>query len=134
MEVEKGVRRWVVDISQWNPSSHDFSRAMSYLPPKEHTSISRHVKLEDRKRALVSSLLQYALVRQVLGISPDEIIIKRTAVGKPYLENYEVDLKFSNFNFNVSHHGDYVAIASEPICIVGLDIVSCDIPGGDTVS
>lgn len=35
---------------------------------------------------------------------------------------------FPNFNFNVSHHGDYVAIASEPICLVGLDIVSYSIP------
>lgn len=28
-------------------------------------------------------------------------------------------LRFPNFNFNVSHHGDYVAIASEPVCLVG---------------
>jgi 4'-phosphopantetheinyl transferase len=42
---------------------------------------------------------------------------------------------FPNFNFNVSHHGDYVAIASEPLCLVGIDIVSFDIPqGGETVA
>ena len=38
-----------------------------------------------------------------------------------------------NFNFNASHHGDYVAIASEPICIVGLDIVSHSIPEKETI-
>lgn len=42
--------------------------------------------------------------------------------------------EFPNFNFNVSHHGDYVAIASEPLCLVGLDIVSCTIPWKETVS
>lgn len=33
-----------------------------------------------------------------------------------------------NFNFNVSHHGDYVVIASEPLCLVGLDVVSYTAP------
>lgn len=43
--------------------------------------------MEDRKRALVSRLLQYALIHQVLGISYNEIVIRRTAEGKPYLVN-----------------------------------------------
>lgn len=45
----------------------------------------RFVRLEDRKRALVSRLLQYALVHEVLGIPNNEIVIKRTLEGKPYL-------------------------------------------------
>ena len=44
-----------------------------------------------------------------------------------------MNLKFPNFNFNVSHHGDYVAVASEPICLVGLDIVSNSIPGKESI-
>ncbi|KAJ0102658.1 hypothetical protein Patl1_05888 [Pistacia atlantica] len=91
------------------------------------------LKMEDRKRALVSRLLQNALVHEVLGIPVDEIIIKRTIEGKPYLECDKVGMEFPNFNFNVSHHGDYVAIASEPLCLVGLDIVSCIIPCRETV-
>lgn len=30
-----------------------------------------------------------------------------------------------NFNFNVSHEGDYVILATENVCIVG---VSCGLP------
>lgn len=41
--------------------------------------------MEDRKRALVSRLLQYAIVHEVLGLPYEEIIIKRTFEGKPYL-------------------------------------------------
>ncbi|KAK9283312.1 hypothetical protein L1049_011550 [Liquidambar formosana] len=131
--MEKGVQRWCVDISQWNPSHHDFSFAMSLLPQHEHSSITRYVKMEDRKRALVSRLLQYALVHEVLGIPFNEIIIKRTVEGKPYLESDKVSSEFPNFNFNASHHGDYVAIASEPLCLVGLDIVSEVIPTKETI-
>ncbi|XP_042484614.1 L-aminoadipate-semialdehyde dehydrogenase-phosphopantetheinyl transferase-like isoform X2 [Macadamia integrifolia] len=129
--MEKGVRRWLVDISKWNPSRDEFSFLVSLFPPDEHSSITRFVKFEDRKRAIVSRLLQYALVNEVLGIPFNEIIIRRTIEGKPYLESKE-NLEFPNFNFNVSHHGDYVGIASEPLCLVGLDIVSHFIPRHET--
>ncbi|KAG2650394.1 hypothetical protein PVAP13_1NG193957 [Panicum virgatum] len=39
-------------------------------------------------------------------------------------------LTFPNFNFNTSHQGDYVGIASEPLCLVGLDIISVFKPQG----
>lgn len=45
----------------------------------------------------------------------------------------KANVGFPNFNFNASHHGDYVAIASEPICLVGLDIVSHFTPEKETV-
>ncbi|XP_059434759.1 uncharacterized protein LOC132167752 isoform X1 [Corylus avellana] len=131
--MEKGVRRWVVDISKWDPSPQEFSSALSILPQHEHPSISRFFRMEDRIRALVSRLLQYSLVHEVLGIPFDEITINRTVEGKPYLEYDKVGWEFPNFNFNVSHHGDHVAIASEPLCLVGLDIVSCVIPQKETV-
>uniref|UniRef100_A0A2P2J885 holo-[acyl-carrier-protein] synthase n=2 Tax=Rhizophora mucronata TaxID=61149 RepID=A0A2P2J885_RHIMU len=131
--MEKGVERWMVDISKWNPSPRDFSAALSALPQQEHPSITRFVKLEDRKRALVSRLLQYTLVHEVLGIPYDKIVIKRTLEGKPYSENGKLGSRFPNFNFNVSHHGDFVAIASEPLCLVGVDIVCCIKPQRKTV-
>jgi hypothetical protein len=43
--MEKGVRRWVVDISKWDPSPHEFSSALSLLPQREHPSISRSANL-----------------------------------------------------------------------------------------
>ncbi|KAL0403553.1 UNVERIFIED_CONTAM: hypothetical protein Sradi_1996100 [Sesamum radiatum] len=110
MELEKGVQRWVVDIAEWEPSSDDFSQAMAFLPHHEYASITRFVKLEDRKRALISRLLQYALVHQVLGITFDDIVIRRTPEGKPFLvsiarghprtaiESYKRTLKQTEFD------------------------------------
>lgn len=69
----------------------------------------------------------------MLGIPYEQISIERTLEGKPYLECDKDVTEFPNFNFNVSHHGDYVAIASEPLCLVGLDIVSCTFPWKETV-
>uniref|UniRef100_K7MAV8 holo-[acyl-carrier-protein] synthase n=1 Tax=Glycine max TaxID=3847 RepID=K7MAV8_SOYBN len=133
--MEEGVRRWVVDISKWDPHPSHFSFALSLLPSHEHSSVTRFVKMEDRKRALVSRMLQYVLVHDVLQIPFPDIVIKRTLEGKPYLDYYDkFDLRFPNFNFNVSHHGDYVAIASEPVCLVGVDIVSYDVPQGETTT
>lgn len=131
--MEKGVKRWLVDISNWNPSALAFSQAISLLPQHSHSSITRFVKLEDQKRTLVSRLLQFTLVHEVLQIPLGEIVIKRTLEGKPFLEYKKSKLAFPNFNFNVSHHGDYVAIASEPICLVGVDIVSFFTPEKETV-
>lgn len=134
-KMEEGVRRWVVDISKWDPHPSHFSFALSLLPSHEHSSVTRFVKMEDRKRALVSRMLQYVLVHDVLQIPFPDIVIKRTLEGKPYLDYYDkFDLRFPNFNFNVSHHGDYVAIASEPVCLVGVDIVSYDVPQGETTT
>ncbi|KAL3033797.1 hypothetical protein AAZX31_02G156000 [Glycine max] len=132
--MKEGVRRWVVDISKWDPHPSHFSFALSLLPFHEHSSVTRFVKMEDRKRALVSRMLQYVLVHDVLQIPFPDIVIKRTLEGKPYLDYDKFDLRFPNFNFNVSHHGDYVAIASEPVCLVGVDIVSYDVPQGETTT
>ncbi|KAH7536937.1 hypothetical protein FEM48_Zijuj03G0039200 [Ziziphus jujuba var. spinosa] len=132
--MERGVQRWAVDISDWKPSFQDFSFALSLLPVQDCDSVTRFIKMEDRKRALVSRMLQYAIVHEVLGIPYGEIIIKRTLEGKPYLESGKHFQEFPNFNFNTSHHGDYVAIASEPLCLVGLDIVSNVIPWKETVT
>lgn len=45
----------------------------------------RYIKFEDRKRALVSRLLQRKLVHSLLKVAYEDIVIERTREGKPYL-------------------------------------------------
>ncbi|XP_015698586.2 L-aminoadipate-semialdehyde dehydrogenase-phosphopantetheinyl transferase isoform X2 [Oryza brachyantha] len=122
-------RRWLVDAARWRPSPAQFQAAASLLPPHERTAITRFVREDDRKRALVSRLLQYSLVHHVLGIPLHQIRINRTLEGKPYLNKNGT---FPGFNFNTSHQGNYVGIASEPLCLVGLDIACISKPQGET--
>nr|CAB3459281.1 unnamed protein product [Digitaria exilis] len=131
MEKEGGVRRWLVDVARWRPSPAQFDAVVALLPSHERPAIARFVREDDRKRALVSRLLQYSLVHHVLRIPFRQINICRTPEGKPYLKNGSA---LPNFNFNTSHQGDYVGIASEPFCLVGLDIASVSKPQGETAS
>lgn len=39
--VENGVRRWLVNVSQWNPSEAQFASVISLFPVDEQTAITR---------------------------------------------------------------------------------------------
>lgn len=108
------MRRWVVDISKWDPQPYEFSFALSLLPSQEHSSVTRYYtfyslnlviqingfltftfarffKMEDRKRALISRMLQYALLYDLVKInkpffSQHNFIIQRTSQAKPFLD------------------------------------------------
>ena len=85
MEGESGVRRWLVDIARWRPSPAQFDAAAALLPAHERAAVARFVKEDDRKRALVSRLLQRALAHRVLRVPLRRISVRRTPEGKPYL-------------------------------------------------
>ncbi|CAM6129897.1 unnamed protein product [Calypogeia fissa] len=122
--MEVGVQRWAVNIRTWTPSESLFSAFVDLLPLYERPLVLRYIKFEDRKRALVSRLLQRKLVHTLLKIAYDDIRIERTREGKPYLANRTDNSPFPNLNFNVAHHGNYVVLASEPVCLVGVDIMT----------
>eukprot|EP00899_Mesostigma_viride_P019490 jgi/Mesvir1/27542/Mv07300-RA.1 len=94
------------------------------LPANEREDVMRFRREEDRKRAIVSRLLQRHVINSVLNVPYADISIARTLQGKPYLANSVTDARFPNFNFNATHHGDYVALASEPLCLVGVDVMA----------
>ncbi len=84
---------------------------------------------DDRRRALVSTLLQRWIVRKQLNVDRNECFeIKRTIENKPYavlksssIPAEETSLGF--WNYNLSHHGIYVGICCDTSKLVGVDIV-----------
>lgn len=65
-------------------------------------------------------------VEEQLGIPYNEIIFDRTEKGKPYLKNESTI--FPNFNFNVSHQGQFAVLAAEPEWQVGIDVMQVEKP------
>jgi len=63
-------------------------------------------------------------IEKCLGLKWDRIEIKRTKGRKPFVSNAQKPSHMPNFNFNVSHEGDYIVLASEPVCIVGVDVAA----------
>ncbi|BBN09973.1 hypothetical protein Mp_4g24110 [Marchantia polymorpha subsp. ruderalis] len=122
--METGVQRWAVNVGMWSPSEAQFSGFVGLLPIAERPLVLRYVKFEDKKKALVSRLLQRKLVHSLLDVEYGDIVIERTREGKPYLANQIDCCEMPNFNFNVSHQGNFVVLASEPLCIVGVDVMT----------
>lgn len=68
------------------------------------------------------------LVAEKLNIPWNNIRLQRTAKGKPVLAKDSLN-PYPNFNFNVSHQGDYAVLAAEPELQVGIDVMKTSFPG-----
>ena len=149
----KAIRkRWIFDTHTWRPSSSEWDSALALIRPNEQQKVQWHKRRADRKLALASYLLQRRLINTVFGVPWAHIRIDRTLKvrlnqevriwisdlyvalqGKPYHQARDLECEdeeichrihsIPGFNYNVSHHGGVVALASEPISLVGLDIM-----------
>ena len=108
--------RWAVNTERWNPEGDhegaEFTFLLSLLPQHEREDCLRFVHMPDKKRALVSRLLQRAACAKVTSAPHASIEIRRTKGRKPFLHSPLPDPTIApNFNFNVSHEGEFVVLA-----------------------
>ena len=139
--------RWAVNTTRWTPrDDHDgdeFRFLLDLLPPNERADVVKMVHMADKKRAIASRLLQRMVCHRVTGVPHADVTIKRTKGRKPFLSR-EAPARGDgatttntttvptvptmpdarNFNFNVSHEGDFVVLASEPDVVVGVDVAA----------
>ena len=116
--------RWLVDVSGWEPSDKEIDFLIDLVPSDNPHQVKKYKLRDDQKRSLVGRLLTHAAVATVLGIPYREISIGRTKGRKPFLcTPHNVDWA-PNFNFNISHEGRYVALATENLCVVGVDVAA----------
>lgn len=122
-EPETAAQRHIVDVSTWRPTRGEWLYLMSLLSPDESAAVERIRLTIDRKRAMVSRLLQRRSVSEGLRVPYAGVFIRRTKGGKPF-EGGSVKRapKLANFNFNVAHEGHFVVLASDPALLVGIDI------------
>jgi len=123
--------RWIVNVTSWNPSSEEFDFLLDALvPDHERSAVMKYLRAEDRKRALVSRLLQRnAIARAKCGSNRTAVVlrgfdVRRTKGSKPFYGETLALANAPNFNFNVSHEGDYVVLASETHAVVGVDVAA----------
>lgn len=139
-----GRFRWAVHVERWKPEGGDtgteFRFLLSLIPERhERAAVMNYVFLADRKRALLSRLLSRRAAAEVLGLSSFATLdISRTKGQKPFLRSPRPSPKqrhLANWNFNISHEGDWVVLASEPICVCGVDVAApADVRGDPNVN
>ncbi|KAH8067549.1 holo-[acyl-carrier-protein] synthase [Aureococcus anophagefferens] len=126
-----GAVRWAVRLSTWRvgaPPPPHRSREFEWLrtalvrEPAERDRVLEFKFEADRRRALLARLLARRCCARALGAPAT---IARTAGGKPFAAAAGAR-PFPNFNFNISHEGDFVVVASEPLCLVGVDVCCAD--------
>ena len=133
-----GMARWAVDSSAWSPAKQDKSAEFQFLlsligEAEERKGVTQYLRWEDRVRALMSRLLSRRCSALALGLKQGDVTVERTKGRKPFLSmrsrslsDLSVAAAKPNFNFNVSHEGQYVVLASEPFCVCGVDVAAPD--------
>ncbi|KAK6042869.1 hypothetical protein COOONC_19627 [Cooperia oncophora] len=84
-----------------------FRRALQCLPSEDIEAQRRFRFRDDSLSCIIGRLLVRQAVHKVCGTPWHAIKIGRAKQGKPYLLNSDARL-----NFNVSHQGDFVALAT----------------------
>ncbi|EQC39350.1 hypothetical protein SDRG_03554 [Saprolegnia diclina VS20] len=113
------VTAWYMDAGTWAPTPEVWSTLLAYLPPGEREKVERFRFAKDQKFALVSRLLQRHVVHTAFKTPFDAIHLERTPHGKPFWPA----CPSPTWNYNVSHQGSLVAIASAENVRIGVDVV-----------
>ncbi|XP_030325000.1 L-aminoadipate-semialdehyde dehydrogenase-phosphopantetheinyl transferase [Calypte anna] len=127
-----GSVRWAFPCAAWRPSREEWLLAARLVQPEEKDRVGQFVFARDAKAALAGRLLIRKLIAEKLCIPWNEIRLQRTSKGKPFLANNLFSFS-SNYNFNVSHQGDYAVLAAEPELQVGIDIMKTSLPGSSSI-
>jgi hypothetical protein len=104
MAQSKARLRLAVNVAKWNLNNpNEFNFLCTLLPAADAEACNKFKFLDDKKRALVSRLLQRHAAFLALDIPHEAVIIERTKGRKPYVANKIERLHAPNYNYSVSH-------------------------------
>jgi len=121
--------RLAVNIHGWRPEGGAEGPEFQFLlglirEDADRERVLKFKRHEDQKRALVARLLLRRASMLALGHKDfGGLSISRTKGSKPFLHcPLPPEGEAPNWNANVSHEGEWVVCASEPLCVVGVDV------------
>lgn len=85
------------------------------IDSEKKSKVEKFVNKKDKIRTLIGEILIRTIIIENLNIDNKYINFNKNQYGKPYLKEYP------NFNFNISHSGDYVLCAVDDKAI-GVDV------------
>jgi len=122
LAVEQGILRLGLQIGTEPVTAGQWQLLLTLLPDAEAQKVQRYYHDKDRRLAVGSLLLQRAATSWVLGQRFKDVLIQRTQPhNKPFVD--AGGTRLPGWNYNVSHHGEWVVLASEPLGAVGTDVV-----------
>lgn len=100
----------ILDISE-----DMLNKLYSLIDLRKVSKVKKFINKKDKIRTLIGEILIRTIIIEELGIRNDNIRFEKNSYGKPYIKEY------TQFNFNISHSGNFVvcAIDNNPI---GIDI------------
>ena len=114
---------WKTPTKEW-ASSPPVAAALNLLPVTEQEAVLRYFRPSDAALSLCSRLLKHYAIARACHVPWRETEVsqeRETRNGKPYYKKGGVE-------FNISHHGQIVALiaTSDPGVQVGIDVVQVD--------
>ena len=117
--------RLAVKTGAWSPSPTEWKLATDILEHCEPHELARILRLkieEDRKRSLTGRLLLRHVCSIQSGLPFNKVRLERTPQNKP------ICLDIKQGQVNISHHGDWVVVASDPERYIGVDVMKFEEP------
>ena len=90
-------------MTKWEPNPQEFQFLCTLLPAADSEACNKFRFFADKKRAVVSRLLQRHAAFLALDIPHEAVSIERTKGRKPYVANKIEKLHAPNYNYSVSH-------------------------------
>jgi 4'-phosphopantetheinyl transferase len=120
------VQVTMINVEEWKPTPAQVEALIEHLQPEEKARVSRFRLEIDKHRSLAGRILLRWMTNKMLNYPWKDLKFKRTEESKPYL----FSPKREGYNFNVSHHGKWVAGACDTRTLVGVDVMKYERPRG----
>lgn len=132
MSLRKSILKVAFNVTLWNPTYEQWILANSIIQHEELVRISKFVFKRDAKASIAGRLLLRRCIADALGIKAAKM--GRSSEGRPVLlQPKKIPPHLVEFDFNVSHNGDF-AVAVAAFCPkIGVDVMQMKYSGGRSI-